>query len=322
MKIGPDQLQRAAAETGFQAAALEKVVHLVDLLQAIFRHPYLKDRLVLKGGTALNLFFLDLPRLSVDIDLNYIGAADRETMLAERSEVDRALQAVFKRQDLEVRRLPGEHAGGKWRLSFVRAEGGRGTLEVDLNFLMRIPLWSPQRRDSPELLGGRAAGIPVVDFHELAAGKLAALFSRTAARDVFDTVNILSHQKLDPAVLRPAFVAYGAMSRRDWRGVRVEDVVMDPRDVSQKLLPVLCSAHAPSSLTDWCNSLVGQCRELLGGILPFTQSEVEFLERINDHGEIRPDLLTGEPAMQGVLSHHPALLWKAQNVRRHLTGGV
>jgi hypothetical protein len=37
--------------------------------------------MVLKGGTALNLFVLDVPRLSVDIDLNYIGAADRETML-------------------------------------------------------------------------------------------------------------------------------------------------------------------------------------------------------------------------------------------------
>ncbi|MBM4118729.1 nucleotidyl transferase AbiEii/AbiGii toxin family protein, partial [bacterium] len=297
--------------------------HLIDLLQAIFRHPYLKDRLVLKGGTALNLFLLDLPRLSVDIDLNYIGALDRETMLAERPEVDRALQAVFKRQDLEVRRLPGEHAGGKWRLSFARVEGGRGALEVDLNFLMRIPLWAPQRRDSPPMLGGLAAGIPVVDLHELAAGKLAALFSRTAARDLFDTVNILSHRELDPALLRPAFVVSGAMSRRDWRDLRIEDAAMDPRDVAQKLLPMLRSTHAPapSRLSDWCKRLVGECRELLGGVLPLKQAELEFLERINGQGDIRPDLLTGDPALQERLRHHPALHWKAQNVRRHLAGG-
>ena len=47
-------------------------------------------RLVLKGGTALNLFLFDLPRLSVDIDVNYIGSADRDVMLEERPTVDRA----------------------------------------------------------------------------------------------------------------------------------------------------------------------------------------------------------------------------------------
>ena len=50
------------------------------ILDGISAHPFLKERLVLKGGTALNLFFFDLPRLSVDIDLNYIGQLDRQDM--------------------------------------------------------------------------------------------------------------------------------------------------------------------------------------------------------------------------------------------------
>jgi len=322
MKIRPDQLQRAAAATGFQASPLEKVLRLIDLLDAIFRHPYLKDRLVLKGGTALNLFTLDLPRLSVDIDLNYIGAVDRETMLAERPEVDRALQAVCARQGLRVRRMPGEHAGGKWRLSYDRAGGGTGTLEMDLNFLLRIPLWVPEGRDSSELLGRSARGIPVLTLHELAAGKLSALFSRTAGRDLFDAVGILAHEDLSSTRLRPAFVAYGAMNRRDWREIRAEDVEMDPREVSRKLLPVLRSDHAPAppDLADWCRQLDGRCRELLAGILPLTQPEVEFLERVNEHGEIRPDLLSTDPSIQERLLEHPALLWKARNVRRHRKG--
>jgi len=55
----------------------------------------LKNRLVLKGGTALNLFFFEVPRLSVDIDLNYVGKTERQEMLLERPEVERALESVF-----------------------------------------------------------------------------------------------------------------------------------------------------------------------------------------------------------------------------------
>lgn len=82
-------------------------------MEGLRSHPFLRDRLALKGGTALNLFFFDLPRLSVDIDLNYIGAADRKTMLAERPKVEEAVQAVCSREGMTVTRRPEEHAGGK-----------------------------------------------------------------------------------------------------------------------------------------------------------------------------------------------------------------
>jgi hypothetical protein len=54
--------------TGFRLDVLKKVAHLLGLLDAIQSHPFLKGKLVLKGGTALNLFIFDVPRLSVDID--------------------------------------------------------------------------------------------------------------------------------------------------------------------------------------------------------------------------------------------------------------
>ena len=94
MKISRERLFVEAEATGFRAEVLEKVIHLLGLLDGLQNHPYLKRKLVLKGGTALNLFFFDLPRLSVDIDLNYIGAQELETMLAERPQVEQAIQAV------------------------------------------------------------------------------------------------------------------------------------------------------------------------------------------------------------------------------------
>jgi hypothetical protein len=70
-------LQRLAGETGLQAGTLETVLRLLDVPREIAGDELLADRLVLKGGTALNVFHLRLDRLSIDIDLNYVGALDR-----------------------------------------------------------------------------------------------------------------------------------------------------------------------------------------------------------------------------------------------------
>ena len=87
-----EQLQLAAGEMGFPTDSLEKVWMLIRLLNSLVAHPFLGPRIALKGGTALNLFVFSLPRLSVDIDVNYVGAADRTTMMTERPKLDAALQ--------------------------------------------------------------------------------------------------------------------------------------------------------------------------------------------------------------------------------------
>lgn len=58
----------------------------------IFSH--LKNKWALKGGAALNLFIFDLPRLSVDIDLNYIGNIDRDEMLKDRPKIQSTITAI------------------------------------------------------------------------------------------------------------------------------------------------------------------------------------------------------------------------------------
>jgi predicted nucleotidyltransferase component of viral defense system len=219
MKISPEKLAAEAEATGFRPDVLEKVAQLLGLLNALRSHPFLKGKLVLKGGTALNLFVFDVPRLSVDIDLNYVGAEDRDGMLAERPKVEQAVQAVFAREGFTVRRMPEEHAGGKWSLRYGNGPGRAGNLEVDLNFMFRVPLWPVTIRDSHFVGSWRATEIPVLDHHELAAGKLAALLSRRQARDLFDGHRILRMDEIDSNRLRTGFVVYGAMNRKDWRTV-------------------------------------------------------------------------------------------------------
>ena len=202
MKISKELLMKESSQTGFRAEILEKVWRLMNVLEGINAHPYLQERLVLKGGTALNLFIFDLPRLSVDIDLNYIGMQSREGMMAERPVVEKAMEAVFQRENLIVRRIPSKHAGGKWQLKYQSVLGTQGNLEVDLNFMFRTPLWEVRKYSSKFAGHHHISDIPILDLHELAAGKLTALFARTASRDLFDMHHLLTKTPLNFEQLR------------------------------------------------------------------------------------------------------------------------
>jgi len=113
VKISRERLLQESEATGFRPEIIEKVFHMLHLLENLSRHPFLKGRIALKGGTALNLFLFDLPRLSVDIDLNYIGSHQLEVMSEERPQIEEALRAVCSREGFAVRRFPVQHAGGK-----------------------------------------------------------------------------------------------------------------------------------------------------------------------------------------------------------------
>lgn len=314
MNLSLQDLQREAAATGFPAETLEKSIRLVSLLNALRSHPFLKLRVALKGGTALNLFVFDLPRLSVDIDLNYIGARDRDTMVAERPKLEQALQAVCSREGLAVRSIPGEHAGGKWRLTYAAASGRSGNLELDVNYLLRTPLWPVTPTDSRHVGSFQATQVPLLELHELAAGKLAALLSRNARRDVFDAVEMLRRSDLDRAKLRLAFVVYGGFNRKNWRTASPKDVKVSGPELKSELLPMLRPDALPKGKA---RALVSECRELLSIVLPLAREEREFIERLNESGEIEPALLTNDTAMQRLIQNHPALRWKALNVRKH-----
>lgn len=316
-------IQHHAAATGFRPDSLEKVFRLIGVLEALRSHPFLKTRLVLKGGTALNLFVFEVPRLSVDIDLNYIGAVDRETMLKERPAVEEAIQAVCSREGLTVKRIPDEHAGGKWRLTYASSVAASNTLELDINFMLRVPLWPPAPADSHTLGPVRAEAIPILDLHELAAGKLAALCARNASRDVFDARELLRRDDLDATKLRLGFVVYGGCNRKDWRTVRIEDIDLEIGEVERELVTMLRADIAPNEgeVAGWTKTLVGECRELMSKVLPLSGPEREFIGRLNTKGDIAPELLTSDSELQDKIRKHPQLKWKALNVQKRAENG-
>lgn len=97
-------LDGLASDTGFRSETLEKVLRLGGLLADVARHPLLSSALALKGGTALNLCFGSPTRLSVDLDFNYIGTADRARMLEHRPLVERAVVQIAKGHGYQIQK--------------------------------------------------------------------------------------------------------------------------------------------------------------------------------------------------------------------------
>ncbi len=186
MRLDRDVILESAAKTGFRPDTIEKVLRLAPLLSDIAAHPYLGPRLVLKGGTAIQLG-LGVPcRLSVDLDFNYTGALDRGVMLAERPAVERELLRLAAARHYRVRPSRQEHAGRKLYLEYRSHAGRLDRVELDVNYLNRQPLADASSRSLWQPPGFPSPTCRIAAEEEVWVGKLTALLGRSLPRDAFD----------------------------------------------------------------------------------------------------------------------------------------
>lgn len=316
MNPSRETLTRLEREHGFAAGPLEIVIRLGDLLRAIKEDQLLGGRLILKGGTALNLCFGEPTRLSVDLDFNDIGVSDVRSMQSDRPLVMAALDTISRRGGYRVQRSREEHAGQKLHLSYRSAFGTAARLQIDVNFLHRLPL-VPVTSRSIWSFDGEPPEILVVGTSELIAGKMLALLDRCAARDLYDIARLMNRRDVLPVgdmdLARPLFIALSIILPRPlWeygldRLSRITDA-----NVRDTLHPLLRSEDRPSA-----RQLLEHAGEFVRPWLQLSEPEVEYV-RLAQAGELRPELVFPEtPGLVDSLRRHPALLWKTRNALEH-----
>ncbi len=313
------EIEGLASELGARAEVAEKVVRLVGILRRLAENDATRGSWVLKGGTALNVFHFDLPRLSVDIDLNFVGDIQREQLPELRAVFERELVNCCAHEGCTVKRAPPEHAGGKFRLQYASAVEGSGRLEVDVNYVSRVPLLGVQERPHrlPTIAG---FAVPTLDFAELAAGKMCALLDRGLARDYFDAREIAKHRPdlFETPRFRVAFACAAGSARSDMRSVAAPSA-LEQREVADRLLPVLRQRERETRLS--AEALTGELKAaiepLARRLIAWSAGEREFLDRLNDRGEVAAELLTDDAELQERVRRQPMLAWKAENVRKH-----
>jgi hypothetical protein len=254
----------------------------------------------LKGGTAINLFLRDMPRLSVDIDLTYLPLSDRETTLD-----DLRAQLATIAEGLR-RTVPGANVQlveGDAPKLLVDKSGAR--IKVEPSVVIRgslvPPVWSElcmAAQEAYELF----VEIQRLDLPDLYAGKLCAALDRQHPRDLFDVMHLQASGPI-PDSIRQAFVAYLAGHRRPIAELLqpnrkpIEDLFANHfAGMTEELVELAELERAREQLFEWAASAL-------------TDSERRFLLSIK---QCEPDwsLLPFEG-----LDRWPAIQWKLRNIR-------
>lgn len=313
MKLDAAYLNDVAKQTGFDPYNIEKVLRLKELLREFLRHPFLKGKLVLKGGTGINVFLFELPRLSVDIDLNYLGQVDRDRMQAERPEVERAVEQIALGLGYRTHAGKNDWALTEFHLSFNNHAKRADHLQVEVNFLMRVCALPPQSLKAIQLADEAPCEFPVLAIEELMAGKLKAMIERSHPRDLYDLYSFsqagVNHDSEMLTKLTVLFASTLAHDLRSYTLDRYERVKRE--DIERLLYPLLRSGDRPTT-----EGMTAAIRPLLVSVLDHAK-EKAYLDAMA-RGEYRPELLfPNRPDIVERIARHPALLWKATNVAEH-----
>lgn len=183
------------------------------LMTQIAPFVFADDVFALKGGTAINLFLRDMPRLSVDLDLVFPDhALPREKALHQ---IAASLQQAADRltaRGYQTRAVAARDASETKLL--VRRDGIE--IKIEVNFVLRGTLHPVHRASlTPKAREALLADVelPIVSLEDLYGGKLVAALDRQHPRDLFDVMQLFAHEGITPGIRR-AFVVYLASHNR------------------------------------------------------------------------------------------------------------
>jgi predicted nucleotidyltransferase component of viral defense system len=278
-----------------QAELLLRVLPLVDR-EAVF---------ALKGGTAINFFVRDLPRVSVDIDLVYLPVGERDLSLREISDamvrISRNVENRIPWTKIFPKKLKGSDL---WSGCSVQREDA--TIKIEPNLVIRGSLFpterktlSPRARSTFEL----SVECRTLSENELYAGKICAALDRQHPRDLFDVLMFLREGTFNDA-MRKAFIVYLISHDRPM----VE--ILDPRFAD--IRPVFEAEFRDMTLEEATCEDLEKTREQLVSMIPsvLTIQERQFIVSIKE-GIPQWDLI----GLEGV-QNLPAVQWKLMNIGR------
>lgn len=310
-------LEQVAKEKGFVRDNLEKVMRLSEILRHFNQKETLHDLLVLKGGTAINLTIFQMPRLSVDIDLDFAQNCSGDEMLIARQNINNEVLAYMANEGYVLKpSSKSPHTLDSWVFGYMNAGGNPDNIKVEINYSDRchvLPI--EERAISIDFLGD--IKVCVLSPIELFASKINALISRAAIRDIYDVYGMIQAglfcKEEDLNLLRKILVFYLAVGS----SCKAEEVTLDITQfkhienlsfahVKAHLLPVL-SRKEKFEL----NVVKDHVVDFLKSFLTFSETEKAFISHFNQR-EYRPDILFEEGIIVKRIEKHPMALWKCR----------
>jgi len=264
---------------------------------------FVDDQFGLKGGTAINLFLRDMPRLSVDLDLVFIDhTVGRQDALPRINAAIREAAERLRARGLEVH-VPEKSADGETKLMVRR---GASQVTVEINTVMRGTVHPVHRANLTPVARDTLLAeleIPVLSAEDVYGGKLVAALDRQHPRDLFDVMELFAHEGITPGIRR-AFVVYLASHNRPVHEVLFPEL----RDIQMEYeRNFVGMTSQPIELTALLETRARMIRELHAGLDADERRFLLSLVKAQPKWE-----LLGIPHM----SELPAVRWKLQNLAR------
>ncbi len=282
---------------------LDRYAEQVRLLLSVLPEIATEKVFALKGGTAINLFYRDMPRLSIDIDLTYLPINDREASLKDiDATLGRITQAIARHNPrAQVQRI----AGGGNNDTRILVGAGRTQVKIETSAVTRGAVCPPTMMVVSDVVTEHFgfAEMNVLAFEDLYGGKLHAALDRQHPRDLFDVMILYENEGLTEKLFR-VFMVYVAGSGRPMHELlappaRFKEELYDDEFVGMTREPV-----TKETLVSTQARLYGDIQERLSG------NTATFLLSLHD---AEPDFdLIGIPEAVDL----PAIRWKLVNLEK------
>jgi predicted nucleotidyltransferase component of viral defense system len=276
-----------------------------ELLLRILPLIHKEEVFALKGGTAINFFVRELPRLSVDIDLTYLPVNERDYAL---NDISHGLMRIFKeiKRRIPVSQIVLKNVRGTKTLKGMVVNQEGATVKIEPNLVLRGSVYPPEIRT----LSKKAEGVfelsvqsRTLAMDELYAGKICAALDRQHPRDLFDVHFLFKNEGLT-AKIRRAFIVYLISHPRPM----IEILNPHPKDMidifEKEFKSMIDKDVTYYDLDSTRDKLVSMLRNEL------TTEERRFIVSVKE-GHPRWELFALER-----IENLPAVKWKLLNIRK------
>jgi len=308
-KTDRQMMEELSIKTNFQVDIVEKVYRLSDLLKELNEIDSIKNHLVLKGGTAINFLYFDIPRLSVDIDLDYIGSVKKEAMMHDRKIIKEILEKLYKKQGYNIDTRE-QYALLQSMLSYINTAGNKDKIKVEINFFNRVPVFDVVERKFVDIFGFKDFNVITLVPEDLFGRKLRALMTRATARDLYDSYQLFTKEiKIDKKLLRKCFIFY-LCCHGDPRNINVN--ILDeitPLDIKTTLHPLLRKGEKIK-----LDDLLKTIKPVIRNFLKFDNEEDDFITQLFDYKTYNPEILFKNIKFNTQIKEHPGIKWHLQNM--------
>ncbi len=313
MEYNKAVIGRIAKENGFVRDAFEKVLRLKNVLKFINEHEYLKEHLALKGGTAINMTIFNLPRLSVDVDLDYIPNSNKTEMKYAREKISEVIKEYMGEEGYVM--SPSSrfsHSLDAFYYQYQNAGGNKDVLKIEINYSLRAHVFEPIKRKVLSDIFDDELEVLTLAPMEIFAAKVNALMSRAAARDLYDFNNMTFFGLFDESekdMFRKCIVFYNTISQetvnKSFDTSAIDKLTF--AKIRRDLFPVIKTKEHFDLDTRKRNA-----KEYIRDLMRLTEQELQYMTEF-ENKNYKPELLFDDKEILERIKNHPMAVWKCQN---------